>query len=107
MGSPVTLTASDSGRTVELQAGQGVIIELIGKPTTGFDWLVEQAPEALGKPAESWTGAADKEGSGAVKRIEWQRVPAGTHVVRLGYRRRAETKPPLGTFSVTLRVSAR
>jgi predicted secreted protein len=105
--SPVTLTRSDSGRTVELHAGQGVIIELIGKPTTGFDWLVEDAPEALGKAAESWTGAAEKEGSGAVKRIEWQRVPAGTHVIRLGYKRRAEGQPPLESFTVTLRVSAR
>jgi len=97
-----TVRKADSGKTIEMAAGRPLVVELEGKPTTGYDWIVE--PGSLGKPVEKWIGSGEVEGGSAVKRIEWPSVPAGDHELRVTYRRRGDADPPVEVFTLKIRA---
>jgi inhibitor of cysteine peptidase len=46
----ITLTAGDNGKTIELKAGDTLVIRLDENPTTGYRWAVERGGEGFFEP---------------------------------------------------------
>ncbi len=104
----LTLTKKDHGRIIPVRAGQPVVIELYGNPTTGYDWGVEQGSSGLGPPVEEYIPSAEHEGAGALKRMTWNTsgAPQREIQIRLCYtRKRGDCNTALERFSVTLQIS--
>lgn len=97
---------SADGREIELSEGDELRISLDENPTTGFAWAVE----SLGEPAcdvvddHFESGSASAVGSGGVHRWRLKAKEKGEGKIALGYRRSWESKPPLKTFKLTVRV---
>jgi inhibitor of cysteine peptidase len=107
-GTPLKLTAADSGSQIEVQAGDTFVIELEGNPTTGYTWetldlqgsLFEQVGET-----EFSSGNSGLVGAGGMQTLTFRAVQAGSATLTLVYHRPWETDvEPIGTFSVDVVV---
>jgi inhibitor of cysteine peptidase len=49
----ITLTKEDNGKTIELKAGDKLVVYLDENPTTGYRWTVEQGGEGIFDPPNS------------------------------------------------------
>ncbi len=104
---PVSLSASDAGKTIELKRGQTLQVALEGNPTTGYNWilsptdpnLLEQVGEADYKPDSSLIG------SGGVLTLKFKATASGKGVLHLEYKRSWEKGvAPLKSFEINLVV---
>lgn len=104
---PVSLSAADDGKTIELKKGQTLQIALDGNPTTGYSWiplamepaLVEQVGEADYKPDSSLVG------SPGMLTLKFKATSTGKGVLHLDYKRSWEKGvQPLKSFEVNLVV---
>ncbi|MFN8476193.1 MAG: protease inhibitor I42 family protein [Anaerolineae bacterium] len=110
---PVTLTAADNGKTVNVRLDQQAAVTLAGNPTTGYTW--EAAPPssdsvtAVGEPQyKTDANAGGKAGVGGTYTFTYQGAAVGTAKLSFVYRRPWERDtPPAQTFDVTLNVVAR
>jgi inhibitor of cysteine peptidase len=95
----ITLGEHDSGRTVELRAGETLEVRLNENPGTGYRWAVELARgfEELGSRFESG-GAV---GAAGVRVFQFRAPRAGNYELRLKQWREWE-----GESSVTARFNA-
>lgn len=107
----LTLTEADNGKTVTVPKGQNVLVKLGSNPTTGYKWVVASTSRTLGYPAtDRYTGAGPNGpvGSGGVQRLTWKtNAPidmAGTHTVKLEYKRSWETGPGIKSFVFTVNI---
>ena len=103
----VKLDAGDDGSQVELKAGQTLIVNLEGNPTTGYTWeaaeldeqVLRQVGEAEFKPE------TDAIGSGGVQTLRFETVNSGQTTLNLVYHRSWEAEEePAETFSVQVVV---
>jgi inhibitor of cysteine peptidase len=103
----VTLTEADAGKTIELQNGNLLVVNLDGNITTGFNWeMVPQNPavlKQLGEPEA--TADSSALGAGGKISLKFQAVQTGRASLALIYHRSFEKDvPPEKTFEVTIVV---
>ncbi len=104
---PRTITASDAGKTIELQKGSILVVSLEGNFTTGYNWeLAEPFPAILqqaGEPAV--TPTSDAMGAPGTIVLKFTAVQPGQANLKLVYHRPWEKDvPPAETFEVTVVV---
>ncbi len=103
---PITLSEADSGKTVELNKGDTLVITLVGNITTGYNWEMLQDPAILRQVAGPQV-TPDSKALGAPGKIalRFEAVKTGQASLELVYRRSWETGvPPQKTFEVTIVV---
>jgi inhibitor of cysteine peptidase len=105
---PVSLTEKDAGMTVDLTNSDTLVVELVGNPSTGYNWEPENKNmvtlKMVGEPEAK---DAQKGVVGAPQMIELhlQAISAGTEQITLVYHRSWETNVlPLKTFTITVVV---
>ena len=106
----VTLTNSDDGKVIGLEAGQMLAVRLDSNPSTGYSWQVGQVDEAVLKqqgepqfiqPADSPPGA------GGAQVFLFTAIAAGQITLVLVYKRPSDSNiAPVQTFTVQVRVAA-
>ncbi len=103
--STITVGAAANGKTVRLYPADTLVVRLSGNPTTGYRWSVAQAPKPLRLVGTTYRPAPPgRLGQGGTFVFRF-RAKSGSGVLRLVYRRPWEQrKPPLRTFSLTVRV---
>lgn len=103
-----TLDETAEGKTIDVAAGQTLVLLLGANPTTGFDWSVTKAPAALGNAESGYVqGGAGQMGAPGKRRFTWTvrtALPAGEHAVELAYARSFEKGvAPFKTFRLKVR----
>lgn len=103
----ITIGEAHSGKTIELETGDTLIIALPGNITTGFNWIpAQQVPsllEIVGEPAV--TPASDALGAGGMIVLQFKADSAGQTTLHLDYRRSFEPDvAPERTFEVSVVV---
>lgn len=106
-GGTQTLTKVDDGQTVELKAGDTLIIELQGNPSTGFSWELFHTDETIlrlvGEP--EFTQQGNMLGSGGTFTFTFEAVDPGETSLVLVYHRPWEVDTaPEDTFELTVQV---
>ena len=100
------LDESFDGREIELPVGGELEVVLKENPTTGFHWAVESvAAPACALADDSFEPAQTARGSGGIHRWRLKAKQKGEGKISLGYQRSWETKAPVRTFTVTVRVT--
>jgi len=107
----IALDEKSADKTIEVRAGQQIVLTLVTNPTTGYDWTVISAPPALG---EATTAIAPPEsdlaGAPTKRTFIWTLegpLGPGEHLLELGYRRSFEKGvAPIKSFRVTLKAAA-
>jgi inhibitor of cysteine peptidase len=104
----VNLVASNNGQNVRLFAGQELIIQLDGNPTTGYTWETKNLDTKMFSQVGDvqFTSANPKlVGSGGTQTLTLKVLNTGTSTLTLIYHRPWEKDvQPLKTFSVTVTV---
>ncbi len=106
--SALQLCEQDSGRTLELRAGDRMDLALFENGTTGFRWEIAAIDETIiqqtGEP--EFKRDSDAMGSGGKKTFHFVMVAPGEADLKLLYRRSWEANvPPALTFRVTIKVT--
>jgi inhibitor of cysteine peptidase len=100
------LDESFDGREIELPVGGELEVVLKENPTTGFHWAVESmAAPACALADDNFELAKTARGSGGIHRWRLKAKQKGEGKISLSYRRSWETKAPVRTFTVTVRVT--
>ena len=104
---PVSLTAADAGKTIELKIGQTLQVSLAGNKTTGYNWVLAPMDPALleqvGDP--DYKPDSSKLGSPGVLTLKFKAATAGQAVLHLDYKRSWEkAAAPDRTFEVNVVV---
>lgn len=106
--SEVKIDEAATGTTVDLRAGQTLVVTLKSNPTTGYDWQVDEVDESIVRPTKrEFKPASDPNRLGAPGQTvhEFQAVGAGTTDLRLVYVRSWEKDvEPQDTFEVRVTV---
>jgi len=106
-GAVVNLTEEENGGKVSLIVNDTLQIQLVGNPTTGFTWDVEnldtghleQIGTPLFKPDNNLTGASGQ------FTLTFKALGAGVVVLRLIYHRAFEKNvPPQRIFEITVNI---
>ena len=104
----VNLTASDNGQKITLFAGQQLVIQLDGNPSTGYIWEAKDLDASMFKQVGDATFSSSNPnlvGSGGTLTLTFQVLKTGPATLTLVYHRPWETGvPPLRTFSITATV---
>lgn len=102
----VEVDESADGRAIELPLHGQLKISLPENPTTGFHWVVDDIAETICDLADdTFESTTTARGSGGVHQWRLKARQKGTGKIALRYRRPWETKPPLKSFTVTVRVN--
>lgn len=105
----VNVDEGSAGKTLELAAGQSLVVMLAATPSTGFDWDVVKAPPALSAPDMGFVQGGEQPGAPGKRRLTFvvkTALPAGEHELVLGYARSFEKGvAPFKTFKIKLRAS--
>ncbi|MEI6510180.1 MAG: WG repeat-containing protein [bacterium] len=105
---PLTLTASDSGKTVSLRVGEVLSILLSGNPAAGFLWKVTEDDASLLQPLPETPPQVDLKVPGAVPGpYDFRFValaPARTNL-KLAYQGPATPGKPSQEFSLTVNIA--
>ncbi len=101
----ITVGAAANGTTVRLRAADTLVVRLAGNPTTGYRWSVKRAPAPLHLVGSTYKPSPPgRLGQGGTYVFRF-RAKSGSGKLELVYRRPWEKrKPPLRTFSLTVRV---
>lgn len=87
---PVRFTVADNGKTVEVNAGAQIIVELDGNPSTGYTWMPIDLDASMFKQVgnpEFKTSNPGLIGSGGSLTLTFKALKAGTGKLTLVYRR--------------------
>jgi inhibitor of cysteine peptidase len=103
------ISAADNGRTLELAAGQILVVSLDSNPTTGYGWEVSEIDGALlaqaGEPEYVQGGAEGMVGAGGMETYRFVASGSGQTTLTLIYHRAWEKGvAPIDTFSVDVVV---
>ena len=102
-----TLTNADAGRTVSVNTGDTIVVQLEENPTTGYLWKVEELDsQILQLVSEDYEAAGGGIGGGGKRKFVFKANDAGLSPLKLKHMRQWEPDSPLGTFSVTIDVHA-
>ena len=101
-----TLGEADNGSTITVTQGAGIMIQLPGNPTTGYDWQANVGSSGIVTPTGStYKPSSSALGSGGTYTFTFAASSQGTTVVTLTYQRAWETGvAPLRTYTVTIVV---
>jgi inhibitor of cysteine peptidase len=105
--STVTLTATDDGRTVDLGAGDSVVLRLAENPTTGYQWALEPgSDDVLALQGSDYIGpTSPNPGAGGQRVFTFKAARGGSATVHLRLRRAWEGDQSVrGAFTATFRV---
>lgn len=104
----VNVDEGSAGKTIELAAGQALVVSLVATPSTGFDWDVVKSPPALAAPDMGFVKGGEQPGAPGRRRLTFvvkSALPAGEHALVLGYARSFEKGvAPFKTFTLKLRA---
>jgi inhibitor of cysteine peptidase len=104
----VNLTASDNGQKITLFAGQELIIQLPGNPSTGYTWEAKDLDASMFQQVGEPVFAASNPnlvGSSGTLTLSFRVLKTGPAALTLVYHRSWETGvAPLQTFSITVVV---
>jgi len=103
----VKLEAKDSGRQIEIEKGQSLVITLASNPTTGYRWEVAELEESILRQVgeAEFQPQSDLVGAPGVEILRFETVKAGQTPLKLVYHRPWETDvDPLETFSIQVVV---
>ena len=102
------IIGKDNGGFVELAAGNSLIVELPGNPSTGFVWETESVDGAVLRQAVSYTPfKSDSNVIGAPGKItlRFKAIGSGKTALKLVYHRPWEKNAaPLKTYQVNIEV---
>lgn len=103
------LTDKDSGRAVEIAAGEELEIILEGNPTTGYRWEVSEAdPRVLAAGPGRFIPGSAAIGSGGKEVLSFRGSEPGHTDLKLSLQRPFERgKPPAMEFGLTVTVIER
>jgi len=98
-GSPITLTAGDSGRTVPVAVGTDIVITLATTPGTGYSWVLTDSGTSALELVDTPTvprdsAAAMRPGAPVTAAWRFRAARAGQATVTLDYRRPWERGTP-------------
>ena len=103
--SPLSVGPAQNGQSVVLDAGQRLVVELPGNPTTGFEWSVVRADPTLFRLEDSsFSADSSAIGAGGTFSFRFELLRPGADDLRLEYRRSWENAP---VDSFSLSVTAR
>src|SRR5215468_2232723 len=108
---PVTVSAAQSGASVELAANQDLVVRLPSNPTTGYRWVYVEPKDAVLRvdgpstyePSQSAGAAA---GAGGTEVWKLAALKAGQQQLRFEYRRPWEqdvAPSQVATYPVTVK----
>ena len=100
-----TLTLDDDGGHIELKSGAEFELVLPGNPSTGYEWIVIQAPsilEEVGDP--EFLPESDLIGAGGEFHFRFVATEPGTAQLRLVYERPFEEVEPIDAFEIEVTV---
>jgi inhibitor of cysteine peptidase len=103
----VEVSYADAGSTLQLHAGDTLLVTLEGNPSTGYAWEIAPGDTGVLKPAGEPQFLPESTALGSAGRVtlRFEAVAAGRTALSLVYRRPFEKDaPPLKTFEVTLEV---
>ena len=104
----VNLTASNNGEKITLFAGQELVIQLDGNPSTGYTWDAKDLDTTMFNQVGDATFSSSNPnlvGSGGTLTLFFRVLKTGTATLTLVYHRPWETDvKPLDTFSITAMV---
>jgi inhibitor of cysteine peptidase len=83
----ITLTIGDNGKTIEVKAGDTLVIRLDENPTTGYRWAVERGGEGFFDPpsAEFIRDPDAKTGAGGSRIFTFHALKPGKTSLALKY----------------------
>lgn len=103
----VNISEQDAGKTIEVKAGDTIVISLEGNITTGFNWIpAPQDPVLLEQIGDiEVTPVSDAIGAPGTIVLKFKANEKGQTVLRLDYKRSwEEDVAPEKTFDVTVVV---
>jgi copper homeostasis protein (lipoprotein) len=105
----VTLAEADSGKVIEVRAGEKVTVRLVSNRSTGYGWaFLTSGSNALTRLASEYTqvvGAEGKPGSDGIESWYFQAKDSGQQELRFEYRRPWERNVPAAkSANYTIRV---
>ena len=100
-----TLTLDDDGGHIELKNGDEIELVLPGNPSTGYEWVVIEAPSILEEVGEAeFLPESDLIGAGGEFRFRFVAIEPGTAQLRLVYERPFEEVEPVDAFEIEVTV---
>lgn len=109
-GGEVVLSAEDDGTSIELRAGQELVVTLESNPTTGYRWEVSEVDESvLSELGEAEFQEAPKEdeqivGVGGTETFRFASAPGSTTLTLVYHRSWEKDVEPAATFTVEVTV---
>jgi len=106
-GKKMTLTAQDSGRSVNVPLHVNLIVELAENPTTGYRWqILENGDPVLHLSNDSFRrGSSSAVGAGGTRVLEFLTESAGTASLRIGYARPGDPASLKNEFFLHIQVT--
>jgi len=102
------LSAADNGKTVEVKAGDQIVIALEGNPSTGYTWEAKDLDAGMFQQVgetEFKSSNPGLIGAGGTLTLTFKTLKAGTSALTLIYHRPWETDvAPVNTFMVNVTV---
>lgn len=102
------LSAADNGRTVEVKAGNQIVIALEGNPSTGYTWEAKDLDDSMFQQigeTEFKSGNPGLVGAGGTLTLTFKALKSGSATLTLVYHRPWETNvEPQSAFAVTVTV---
>jgi len=102
------LSAADNGKTVEVKAGDQIVIALEGNPSTGYTWEAKDLDASMFQQVgetEFKSSNPGLIGAGGTLTLTFKTLKAGTSALTLIYHRPWETDvAPVNTFMVNVTV---
>jgi inhibitor of cysteine peptidase len=100
-----TLNLDDDGMRIELETGDEVELVLPGNPSTGYEWVVTEAPPNLQHVDETeFVPESDLIGAGGEFHFRFKATEPGTAQLSLTYERPFEEVEPLDAFEIEVTV---
>jgi inhibitor of cysteine peptidase len=102
----ITLTPADSGKTVEVRAGDAIVVRLEENPTTGYRWAAEPGGDQIvALESSDYVSPGAAVGGGGERVFTFRARQAGSAPIRLKLWREWEGQGSIArTFTVTVRV---
>lgn len=100
-----TLNLDDDGMRIELETGDEVELVLPGNPSTGYEWVMTEAPPNLQQVGEpEFVPESDLIGAGGEFHFRFKATEPGTAQLSLSYERPFEEVEPLDAFEIEVTV---
>ena len=100
------LSSEHNGKTVRAAVGDGLVLQLSERPTTGYRWQFEDMPDGLKVLGDDFALAGSAPGAGGQRSLRLNAAEAGRYVLAASLRRGGEAgSEPKARFAVTVEVA--